>query len=262
MKVLLSLMAVIAGMAMGLTAYAVSMPDKPHDFSEGQCLTCHLDPSGHPKAMRTSVSRMCRECHREITRRPSHPVNRSAGSVRVPRDFPLQRGRITCNTCHNVHGNRLSSSGTKSYLLRRPVAGLEFCVSCHRTQRFAGSHGALLAVAHMGKRYAAATAAGSLDLLSSECLTCHDGSMGKAVPCRLKQGVCNRGSGAHPVGMVYRESRMRDRKLVPASLLDMRLVLFDGRVGCGTCHNLYSRLPRKLAKSNEDSGLCLSCHRK
>lgn len=260
MKIILPLLVAAAVIFTAGVAYAAL--DNPHDFNDKECQRCHLDLSGHPKAMRSSVSHMCEDCHKNISRKPSHPVNRSPRAARVPKDLPLQRGRITCNTCHDVHASRLSSSGTKSYLLRRPVTGMEFCLSCHRTQRFAGSHGALLAVAHMGSRYAAARDAGSLDRLSSECLTCHDGSMGKAVPCRLVQGVCNRGTGAHPVGMVYRESRMRDRKLVPASLLDRRLKLFDGKVGCGTCHNLYSRLPKKLARSNDGSGLCLSCHRK
>lgn len=259
MKIILPLLAA-AFIFTGGVAYAAS--DNPHDFNDSECQRCHLDLAGHTKAMRASISHLCEGCHKNISRKPSHPVNRFPRAVRVPEDLPLHNGKITCNTCHNFHGSRFSSFGEKTYFLRRPAMGAEFCSSCHNTKRFAGSHASLLTIAHRGSRYAVADDTKPLDQLSLECLSCHDGSTGKSIPCRLIQGVCNRGTGAHPVGLVYKESRLRNRRLVPVSMLDRRLKLFDGKVGCGTCHDMYSKLPKKLTKSNAGSGLCRSCHRK
>lgn len=246
--------------ATGLIAYAMS--DNPHDFAKGDCLKCHLDPSGHPTAMRTSVSRMCDRCHRKIRRVSSHPVDRQPKLVRIPADLPLSRGKITCNTCHNIHGKRFASLGGKTYFLRRPVMGREFCLSCHMTLRSAGGHAELIAVAHRGSRYQVVDGSKPLDGMSVECIGCHDGSVGKAVAFRLGQGVWNHDKGVHPIGVSYRENRMKRGRLVPVSMLDKRLRLFDGRIGCGTCHDMYSKLPKNLVKSNAGSRLCKSCHKK
>jgi len=48
--------------------------------------------------------------------------------------------------------------------------------------------------------------------------------------------------------------------LKPAEMLDERIRLFDSRVGCGTCHSLYSKRAALLVMSNSRSNLCLSCH--
>lgn len=260
MKYALALLAAIAIVAMGLIAYTLS--DNPHDFAEDDCLKCHLDPSDHPKAMRTSISRMCEGCHRKVMRKSSHPVERSPRLVRIPEDLPLSNGKITCNTCHNVHEKRFSSFGLKTYFLRRPAIGREFCLSCHETKRSTDSHAELLAVAHEGSRYSVADDSNPLDPMSLDCIGCHDGSLGPAVSYKLGQGVWNHDSGVHPIGVAYRESRMRRGGLIPVSMLDKRLRLFGGKIGCGTCHDIYSKLPNMLAMSNAGSDLCLSCHRK
>ena len=251
-------MAVIA--ATVLIAHTVS--DNPHDFSDSDCYKCHVDPSERPKAMRTSVSRMCEDCHRKVTRKGSHPVEQVPQLVTVPADLPLTNGKITCNTCHNIHGKRFSSFGQKTYFLRRAAIGREFCMSCHETRRSLDKHIDVIAIAHEGNRYSVVDDSKPLDPMSLECIGCHDGSMAKAVSFGLGQGVWNHNSGIHPIGVEYRESRMRKGGLIPLSMLDKKIRLFGGRIGCGTCHDLYSKLPAKLCKSNAGSALCLSCHNK
>lgn len=260
MKIALAMLAVVGVIAMGLVAYTLS--DNPHDFSQEDCVACHLDPSDHPKAMRTSISRMCDRCHRKMTRRSSHPVDRAPELARIPEDLPLSNGKITCNTCHNVHEKRFAAFGSKTYLLRRPAIGREFCLACHETRRSQDTHMELLAVAHEGNKYTVVDDSNPLDPLSLDCIGCHDGSIGRVVSHRIGQGAWSHDSGAHPIGVGYRESRMRKGGLVPVSMLDKRLRLFGGKVGCGTCHDIYSKLPNMLAMSNAGSDLCLSCHRK
>jgi predicted CXXCH cytochrome family protein len=36
--------------------------------------------------------------------------------------------------------------------------------------------------------------------------------------------------------------------------------LFDGNLGCGSCHSAYSKEPHLLVMNNRGSKLCLSCH--
>jgi predicted CXXCH cytochrome family protein len=38
--------------------------------------------------------------------------------------------------------------------------------------------------------------------------------------------------------------------------------LFDGRLGCGSCHSLYSQQQKKLVMSNQNGKLCIKCHNK
>jgi predicted CXXCH cytochrome family protein len=48
----------------------------------------------------------------------------------------------------------------------------------------------------------------------------------------------------------------------PAGMLDKNISLFDGKVGCGTCHNIYSQIRNLLVLDNARSKLCLECHLK
>jgi len=258
MKIALLLLIAAIVAVTGLIAHTVS--DNPHDFSEDDCMRCHIDPADHPKAMRISVTRMCEECHRKLMRASSHPVDRLPELATVPADLPLAGGKITCNTCHNIHSTRFSAFGQKTYFLRRPSVGREFCLACHDARRTRDRHVELVASAHIGSRFTVTDGSQPLDPMSVECISCHDGNVGSSVDYSLGQGVWNHDNGAHPIGVSYRESRMRNGGLLPVSMLDKKLRLFGGKVGCGTCHDMYSKLPKKLTKNEQF--LCTSCHDK
>jgi predicted CXXCH cytochrome family protein len=67
----------------------------------------------------------------------------------------------------------------------------------------------------------------------------------------------------HPVGISYEEiSRKEKKKFRPISMLRKEIRLFNGKIGCGTCHNIYSKEPYMLVIDNEGSRLCLECHNK
>jgi predicted CXXCH cytochrome family protein len=42
--------------------------------------------------------------------------------------------------------------------------------------------------------------------------------------------------------------------------MDPRIWLFEGRVGCGSCHSPFAGGEALLVMSNVGSRLCLSCH--
>ncbi len=98
--------------------------------------------------------------------------------------------------------------------------------------------------------------------VESQCLVCHDGTVGEDVHGGVTApGVGSAGS-SHPVGVPYlsRPRGFSDNSLLPVASLDERLVLPEGRVECVTCHDPFSTAEDLLVMSNHGSSLCLSCH--
>ncbi len=68
----------------------------------------------------------CERCH-DDPGKTSHPTG-IVPSMKVPADLPLEGGRVTCTTCHDVTARR----ATGRALLRRDEAGSAMCRACHR----------------------------------------------------------------------------------------------------------------------------------
>jgi len=253
---------VIVLMALSAVIAYTVIEKNPHDFTEGDCPKCHVDSSENPKVLTMSVTKLCQPCHKKINRKSSHPVDKVPESIRVPADLPLTDGKVTCNTCHNIHESNLTAMGGKTYFLRRPSAGREFCMACHEVKLRGSSHVEIVGIAHIGSRYAVTDRSQPLDPMSLDCIGCHDGSIGRAADYKVGQGVWSHNEGSHPVGINYQECRMKRGGLHAVSMISKKLRLFNGNIGCGTCHDMYSSKPGKLTVSNEGSKLCLSCHNK
>lgn len=196
----------------------------------------------------------------------SHPVDRTP-SMPVPAHLPLADGRITCLTCHqnsseaHVHA-RLNHDG----MLRDSAPSGAFCTQCHAaTSSTRGAfHAMALGRAHPGWPDAKARTAGAEANADSsqKCLSCHDGVMSAAIGSGTEP--TNAGSGhEHPVDITY-PGQSADRRgemgLISADRLTARVRLSDNRVGCNSCHSLFSREPKLLVMSNTGSRLCLTCH--
>jgi predicted CXXCH cytochrome family protein len=183
---------------------------------------------------------------------------------------------MDCTTCHvPEHPDGVTGSPGGRFMLRGGVSGAAFCAQCHEPGGTSGSrfdHAGLLARAHLrsdpwgspiGAEDTSSTGWDSgvghigdphLDAESRNCLSCHDGSN----PAAKALGK------SHPIGVPYEfvgfGERSRNRRMRPVQSLDPRIRLFDGRVGCGSCHNPYSDQPNMLAVHNHRSALCKSCH--
>jgi len=100
-----------------------------------------------------------------------------------------------------------------------------------------------------------------MDPISSECMVCHDGSVG--IPVRYclpsEKGT---GCGGHVISADYALLAARDKGLNPASTLPPEMALFDGVLTCVTCHGDDPHLGKALALDNFGSALCRSCHKK
>lgn len=245
---------------------------EPHSFSQAQCADCHI-PVGQGSVVRHQLAAsdtvLCSKCHGKVlTEGYIHPINVRPQRATVPKDMPLSRnGEITCNTCHNVHAAYLTPYGTPSHYLRRLERGKRFCDVCHNEPGHTSHRGAL-AEAHFQSKYIATSRSQELDPMSKNCISCHDGSY--STSAMIKAGSWTHGrsflkydKGAHPIGVDYEAARTRrgsKTDLRPLAMVDRRIRFFDGKIGCGSCHDPYSTVQKRLIISDRGSRLCFSCH--
>lgn len=210
----------------------------------------------------------CTACHR-MDSMLSHPVEITP-TMAVPSELPLEMGKITCLTCHQEGGPEAHTQSAKNHDgMLRVSEGENLCRKCHMgaDRSPAAMHGFGLGQAHLSSpaRYGSFSARSrGIDNETMTCMTCHDGTL-------ASEGDSGRHFGDsfkdHPVGVPYSDSRLArgqppsDVPLVPVAGLNPKIRLFDGQVGCGSCHSPYSKEKHLLVMSNYGSKLCLSCHR-
>jgi predicted CXXCH cytochrome family protein len=96
-----------------------------------------------------------------------------------------------------------------------------------------------------------------------ECLSCHDGAISKLGVVDMRAGMFQHGEigPSHPVGVAYPRGAAA-AEYTPAERLPASVQLFDGRVGCLSCHSPYSQRAAMLVMEMRGSALCVACHRK
>lgn len=252
---------IVIGLALAISAViAYTLMTVPHEFGDDECPKCHMDVKNNPKALTGTITELCRECHKKQSKKSSHPVDIAPVSVSVPRDLPLTNGLLTCNTCHNIHEVRFNAFGEKTFFMRRPAIGRDLCLACHKASKGPSNHIEIISVAHLRTKYSVTDKASPLDPMSIDCIGCHDGNVGKDIIAGIGAGAWKHNNGSHPVGVSYRQCRMRKGKLTAPEKLDKRIRFFNGKIGCGTCHDLYSSNRMQLVISNDGSRLCFACH--
>ncbi|MHC4081407.1 MAG: cytochrome c3 family protein [Planctomycetota bacterium] len=216
----------------------------------------------------------CGGCH--AIREPwTHPVG-VVPSMPVPPEFPLQDGLLVCTTCHD---NRSSTDHARARRLHEPLlreSGPDgLCAGCHDPNGTGrrDMHATMLGRAHLawpdsvGQELPGGDEPpASPDAASRTCLECHDGSVAPgaadaSVPdgsARSHPPVHAPIGASHPIGVAY--GLTPGLALKAADELDPRIRLFEGRVGCGSCHSPFAGGKALLVMSNLDSRLCLSCH--
>lgn len=208
-------------------------------------------------------SETCLECHAELAQRPgTHPLGVPA-PARLEGRLPTEGGRIACLTCHVPHGIGVMTAGAapapEAHLRAAPPA---LCAFCHfdRSGRWDHPHNLYADALHGGTRLALPIVGGGLvDPVSERCLACHDGAQAAAAPHTIR--VTGQLGESHPIGVPVRVGWHPHGAMRPVEEIESRGVrLFDGRVGCGSCHRLYARRRGLPAAPFERSELCFSCH--
>ena len=249
-----------------MTAFAATQRFRPNPHgADDACGGCHLGPppvglapptpSGPRAAARYGLRyprerAVCERCHRGHGEQ-THPVE-VAARLPVPKGWPLDaQGRLMCSTCHDPHQRAGASKKTaQSNLLRGKQLGPAFCQACHGPlgEDSRSWHVVVTQSAHRTVTDGAASPNATLDPLSARCLACHDGTLGKGVGVRYRASA-----PAKPVDE-------RSPRLRPEAMLDKRIRLFNGKVGCGSCHDPYSRNRKFLVIDPSHGRLCRSCH--
>ena len=87
---------------------------------------------------------------------------------------------------------------------------------------------------------------------SQQCMTCHDGSAGKAIALKRADSAMRYSGGHnvdHPVGMDYASYAYRyPVEYVAPERLDRRIVLEHGQVTCLSCHE--TEIPEQMEQEN------------
>ena len=226
-----------------------------HNF-DGKCDSCHLSLDGEKMIFIRDIDFLCKDCHRENGF--SHPSGQKP-NMAIPEEFPVDwAGRMTCATCHVVHEE-------KKYLLRGSKRGRLFCFSCHE-----GTFESHRGIDHQAHSESTASESGSqgigsmtsVDKVSRECMGCHDSTLGGAASTNISEVWSHGSGGSHPIGIDYMRALVKSKgSLVPPSRMNRSVKLFEGKVGCGSCHNIFSKENSYLTvKQGRRGKLCLSCH--
>lgn len=238
---------------------------KAHNF-EGKCLMCHTDiPDKDAKRESLSlvdeVDKLCSNCH-AINQEKSHPINVVPKNA-IPLAAHLDKlGRLTCTTCHDVHKEDKTSDRIElKALLWGHAKAKAFCFLCHnkQMQEVNWRHQTSAPYAHPYGKLIENSSGSLLDRFSVDCLSCHDGTVSKFPRVQVKEGIWQHGIGmSHPIGIDY----PRSGDFTHPESLPKEVRLFDAKVGCLSCHDIYSKEQDMLVMSNKKSKLCLSCHKK
>jgi predicted CXXCH cytochrome family protein len=224
---------------------------EPHAFLSGDCTMCHIDEKTAPEAIKVTASDSCTKCHKNIESAFNHPVDMYPyKNTIIPANMPLTERRVTCLTCHYAHP---IESGMESTFVRGESSGSVFCVLCHKND---SREHVLIGKAHLHPDKVKIE--GSVDEISMLCIECHE--MGRYFDWGKTINTCQSKLN-HPVGVLYQTaSDQQTGMFCPVVNLSKEINLFGGKIGCGTCHNIYSPIRNLLVMSNKQSNLCTQCH--
>ena len=211
---------------------------------------------GDGAAVSGNVNDACSTCHEMPAM--GHPVDLASTAVEIPEDFPPGSGGLKCTTCHTPCGEVEAANPS---MLRGPLRDERFCTNCHGSWPVPldQNHHGLAGLAHPRSTVASAPDTGLLDDVTIGCLDCHlVGGFAPEVEFPTGGGLAI--GHSHSLGASYARSSFGKRSLRDIESVPAAVVLREGKVGCLSCHNLYTGGRGRLSVDNTRSRLCLTCH--
>jgi predicted CXXCH cytochrome family protein len=259
----------------------LTAPEKAHSRGHGYknphtlCATCHTTEKPQPGAaffaQGIDPSSSCPGCHDYQTNH--HPLDFAPTDVaRFP--FPLYRGKVTCLTCHEIHGGP-GKEGTPKLLRGGPYEDRrDICFRCHAQEHYASINPHLML--DEGKKFILVNG-------KPVCLLCHskmpDPEKDYTENVRFRADVgflCWRCHPPMPDPFFSTHFLVKPKA---DTLNSMRLaeekervilpMVPRGRITCSTCHNPHQAgvIQHEAAAKGADSkgrlrlpALCIACH--
>jgi hypothetical protein len=220
---------------------------------------------------------LCGRCHHGLSPGYCHPLEidpQSFPALAMPADFPLQKGKFTCNTCHDVYRQCQKRLFDRYTLRGAPYPRkTDFCYRCHDRKKYPALN------AHHQLR-----SDGTLD--ARICLYCHGkkpdektatykdvtfiGDM--SALCRR----CHPVEGNHPGNFDHMAKAPSAKALNDLAAMEKSFAIIlplarDGKMTCITCHNPHAKgviATDKPSAKGADSKyrerlpgiLCITCH--
>lgn len=251
-----------------------------HHF-ELPCDNCHADDwyqsdRNNKVALNDDLNRLCTisGCH-DYDAVLNHPVGVTVTGSRLSGMKTDENSQLTCLTCHEQSNTSETGeiNANRDRFLFVPDSP-DFCASCHTNSvgSLAGRvHWQFSSKAHLGSILSDSISSqmsfgpiGDIDDESRTCLGCHDNI---AVTIPLSDETQSqkfdrwKRMSDHPIGIDYTQIAMRlaGEYRFPLSF-ESRIRLFDGKVGCGSCHSLYADNKAHIVLEGQDDILCRTCH--
>lgn len=235
------------------TASEVTASTNIH-YNSTYCLECHTanPPGGDERLKYEGNYRQLCWCHYDKPGDHLHPVDMEPSpeiKAKIPEDFPLQQGMVSCNTCHNIFSqcqeNEKLITQDQMFLRGAPYKSRTgICFKCHDEAKY-----------RMYNPHNQVSDAGKV--IEETCLYCHpdvpDQERTTYENVKLLANLdvlCTRchyfgGGGtlhqqhfrSQPTpGIAARMKEMKDRYSIVMILNE------EGKVTCATCHNPHEKV--------------------
>lgn len=245
-----------------------SKSNTPLHHFDLSCSSCHQGGTGAGE-LTGSINTLCRQAGCHIGEESlNHPVGVNV-PLDLPESMPLESGDLTCLTCHSGSaGKKNKNTFTERYVT--VPNGIQFCGSCHEQLPGFGTgsyHWQSMPYAHLDWRAqsgAGSKITGGLDEETWGCISCHD-DVTVTTPNMYENHKNRRDRWRnmpdHPIGMDLQRVMARNPGDYRMSVLNHNKIrLFDGAMGCGSCHSIYSQEPNIFVMDNYKSRICQECH--
>jgi len=254
----------------------------PH-WTGKHCIECHTTEKGGVPKFEGDNIKLCNRCHQsEFARTDIHPVAvelTDAMKKKIPSGWPLQEGKVTCLTCHDVIIQMIENAPLKImnplFLRGVPYESInDFCFSCHQRENYQKTN-----------PHTQLDEAGNI--IEGRCLLCHQSppdpwqaqsiadvtfKSKRAVLCVSCHGDKQNVHPARADHLVTMTDAMKETFHTQLTSRGVYLPLYNDGIFCGTCHNPHQKgvIQRKEAvagageryflRLNGGKELCLVCH--